>query len=37
MEHFIRPNPDRFPVAQVGTLNGNPIAATTGLATLKEL
>jgi len=37
MEHFVRPNTAGFSVAQVGTLNGNPVAATAGLATLKEL
>jgi glutamate-1-semialdehyde 2,1-aminomutase len=37
MEHFVQPNADGLSVAQVGTLNGNPIAATAGLATLQEL
>jgi glutamate-1-semialdehyde 2,1-aminomutase len=37
MEHFVRPDADGLSVAQVGTLNGNPIAATAGLATLHEL
>lgn len=37
MESFTRPDPNGVAVAQVGTLNGNPIAAAAGLATLKEL
>ncbi len=37
MSVFVRPNKDGVAVGQVGTLNGNPIAATAGLATLKVL
>jgi glutamate-1-semialdehyde 2,1-aminomutase len=37
MQYFARPNAAGLPVAQVGTLNGNPVAATAGLATLQEL
>jgi glutamate-1-semialdehyde 2,1-aminomutase len=37
MSAFVRPNKDGVAVGQVGTLNGNPIAATAGLATLKVL
>jgi glutamate-1-semialdehyde 2,1-aminomutase len=37
MSAFVKPNKDGVAVGQVGTLNGNPIAATAGLATLKVL
>lgn len=37
MAGFARPNDEGVAVTQVGTLNGNPIAATAGLATLKIL
>jgi glutamate-1-semialdehyde 2,1-aminomutase len=37
MASFATPNDDGVSVAQVGTLNGNPVAATAGLATLKVL
>jgi glutamate-1-semialdehyde 2,1-aminomutase len=37
MQSFARPNDDGMVVGQVGTLNGNPVAATAGLATLKVL
>lgn len=37
MQAFSRPNADGVAIGQVGTLNGNPIAATAGLATLKVL
>jgi glutamate-1-semialdehyde 2,1-aminomutase len=37
MSAFVRPNKDGVAIGQVGTLNGNPIAATAGLATLKVL
>ncbi len=37
MESFTRPDHNGVAVAQVGTLNGNPIAAAAGLATLEEL
>lgn len=37
MASFARPNDDGLAVGQVGTLNGNPIAAAAGLATLKVL
>jgi glutamate-1-semialdehyde 2,1-aminomutase len=37
MAAFVQPNKDGVAVGQVGTLNGNPIAATAGLATLKVL
>jgi glutamate-1-semialdehyde 2,1-aminomutase len=37
MQAFCRPNADGVAVGQVGTLNGNPIAATAGLATLNVL
>ena len=37
MSYFSRPDARGVPVAQVGTLNGNPIAAAAGLATLEIL
>ena len=37
MSAFVRPNQDGVAIGQVGTLNGNPIAATAGLATLNVL
>lgn len=37
MASFASPNDDGVAVAQVGTLNGNPVAATAGLATLNVL
>jgi glutamate-1-semialdehyde 2,1-aminomutase len=37
MSAFVRPNKDGVAIGQVGTLNGNPIAATAGLATLAVL
>jgi glutamate-1-semialdehyde 2,1-aminomutase len=37
MSAFVRPNKDGVAIGQVGTLNGNPIAATAGLATLTVL
>src|SRR5437764_962735 len=37
MSAFVRPNKDGVAIGQVGTLNGNPIAATAGLATLNVL
>lgn len=37
MASFAEPNADGVAVGQVGTLNGNPIAATAGLATLAVL
>jgi glutamate-1-semialdehyde 2,1-aminomutase len=37
MAAFVQPNRDGVAIGQVGTLNGNPIAATAGLATLKVL
>ena len=37
MAHFAQPDDDGLAVGQVGTLNGNPIAATAGLATLRIL
>ncbi|HEY5869008.1 MAG TPA: aminotransferase class III-fold pyridoxal phosphate-dependent enzyme, partial [Candidatus Tectomicrobia bacterium] len=37
MAAFVQPNKDGVAIGQVGTLNGNPIAATAGLATLKVL
>jgi len=37
MAAFVTPNKDGVAIGQVGTLNGNPIAATAGLATLKVL
>jgi glutamate-1-semialdehyde 2,1-aminomutase len=37
MEHFVRADTNDLVVNQVGTLNGNPVAATAGLATLREL
>lgn len=37
MSAFVKPNADGIAIGQVGTLNGNPIAATAGLATLKVL
>jgi glutamate-1-semialdehyde 2,1-aminomutase len=37
MTAFVTPNQDGVAVGQVGTLNGNPIAATAGLATLNIL
>lgn len=37
MSAFVQPNADGVAIGQVGTLNGNPIAATAGLATLKVL
>lgn len=37
MESFARPDNDGLAVGQVGTLNGNPVAAAAGLATLKVL
>jgi glutamate-1-semialdehyde 2,1-aminomutase len=37
MEYFARTDTNDLVVNQVGTLNGNPIAATAGLATLREL
>src|SRR5262245_32097534 len=37
MSAFVQPNKAGVAVGQVGTLNGNPIAATAGLATLKVL
>jgi glutamate-1-semialdehyde 2,1-aminomutase len=37
MEYFARADTNDLSVNQVGTLNGNPIAATAGLATLREL
>jgi len=37
MSAFVKPNADGVAIGQVGTLNGNPIAATAGLATLKVL
>jgi glutamate-1-semialdehyde 2,1-aminomutase len=37
MAAFVKPNDDGVAVGQVGTLNGNPIAATAGLATLQVL
>jgi glutamate-1-semialdehyde 2,1-aminomutase len=37
MASFARPNDEGVAVGQVGTLNGNPIAATAGLATLQVL
>ncbi len=37
MAAFAQPNEDGVSVGQVGTLNGNPVAATAGLATLNVL
>src|SRR3989441_11213258 len=37
MSAFVRPNQDGVAIGQVGTLNGNPIAATAGLANLNVL
>lgn len=37
MARFASPDADGLTVAQVGTLNGNPVAAAAGLATLKVL
>ena len=37
MEYFARTDTNDLVVNQVGTLNGNPVAATAGLATLREL
>ncbi len=37
MEYFSRTDTNDLVMNQVGTLNGNPIAATAGLATLREL
>ena len=37
MSYFSQPDAHGTPVAQVGTLNGNPVAAAAGLATLKIL
>jgi glutamate-1-semialdehyde 2,1-aminomutase len=37
MGYFTEPNDEGLAVGQVGTLNGNPIAATAGLATLQVL
>jgi glutamate-1-semialdehyde 2,1-aminomutase len=37
MEYFTRADTNDLSVNQVGTLNGNPIEATAGLATLREL
>ena len=37
MSYFSQPDARGVPVAQVGTLNGNPIAAAAGLATLEIL
>ncbi|MGE3536138.1 MAG: aspartate aminotransferase family protein [Candidatus Tectimicrobiota bacterium] len=37
MSAFVQPNADGVAIGQVGTLNGNPIAATAGLATLNVL
>lgn len=37
MASFAHANDDGLIVGQVGTLNGNPVAATAGLATLKVL
>jgi glutamate-1-semialdehyde 2,1-aminomutase len=37
MAAFVKPDQDGVAIGQVGTLNGNPIAATAGLATLKVL
>ena len=37
MSYFSQPDARGTPVAQVGTLNGNPVAAAAGLATLKIL
>lgn len=37
MSAFVQPNKEGVAVGQVGTLNGNPIAATAGLATLNVL
>jgi glutamate-1-semialdehyde 2,1-aminomutase len=37
MSAFVKPNKDGVAVGQVGTLNGNPIAATAGLTTLRVL
>lgn len=37
MSAFVKPNQDGVAIGQVGTLNGNPIAATAGLATLQVL
>jgi glutamate-1-semialdehyde 2,1-aminomutase len=37
MSTFVEPNEDGVAIGQVGTLNGNPIAAAAGLATLTVL
>ena len=37
MSYFSQPDARGLPIAQVGTLNGNPIAAAAGLATLNIL
>ena len=37
MSTFVQPNKDGVAIGQVGTLNGNPIAAAAGLATLTVL
>jgi glutamate-1-semialdehyde 2,1-aminomutase len=37
MSCFAEPNDEGLTIGQVGTLNGNPIAATAGLATLRVL
>ncbi|GIX47387.1 MAG: aspartate aminotransferase family protein [Candidatus Tectimicrobiota bacterium] len=37
MAHFVQPDAEGRVVGQIGTLNGNPVAAAAGLATLEAL